>query len=246
MIWPGTKTVYTPWGYRPITLLSTSWIQQANGNWSADDRGTAQDVYESAISFKGPESELSELETILANNRENFSITCGGGEEVFGADIDYSSALDVSVIKYGDISRISKAQYSMPMRLRLFSPSFTGSASIADLRLQSFRYKPNSDFSITKNFTLNGSATYIDEETDPGFFEAEFLQTHDEMKAIRRYLTTTARTAAISYPSFGVSKPFGQRVGAYSGNVKIIKWEDLGRRNYINWGLRLTMVRVFT
>jgi len=243
MIWDGS-TVYTMWGYQPITIPSIQWVQKSDGNWSGYDRTASEDIFEAAILFKGSESQLSTLETELSTNRENFNVTCGTGEEIFGADIDYSGAIDSTVIKYGVIQSIAKGVYSMPLRLRAVSPSLTGSASISSLRLSSHQFEPNSAFDLMKSFALDGTTTYLDGETDPGVFHGIFKQTTAEMKAIRRYLLTTARTASVSFPSFGVSKPFGQRMGTGPFTVKITSWKDLGRKNFADWELDLKMVRV--
>jgi len=242
MDWDGS-TVYTLWGYRPNTRPAIKWIQVANGFWKGNDRGASEDIIESSIVFKGPETELNDLETVLDSNRETFSIDCGTGEEIFGADIDYSGSLTVSVVDYGRPRRVSFGQFSMAMKLRLPSPTYTGSASIADLRLADFRYIAASDFDMIKQFTLDGTSNYLDGQTDPGVFQARFLQTQDEMKAIRRYLLTTARTAAISFPSIGVDEPYGQREGSGPFNCKVIKWNDQGRVNYRDWLLNITFAR---
>lgn len=252
MIWDG-NTVYALWGYRPDTRPAIEWLQVADGNWKAVDRGASEDVFEAVINFRGPESELSDLESTLGSigganeaNRESFSITCGEGEEIFGADIDYSGSLTVAVVGYGKIRRVSYPAYTMPLRLRLLSPSTTGSASISDLRIDNFSYEAGSEWDLNKQFTYDGSANYLDGATDPGIFKAVFRQKPAEMKAIRRYLLTTARTAVVGFPSFGVDKPFGQRMGTGPFNVKIINWRDLGRDNFSDWRIEITFARVFS
>lgn len=249
MIWEGS-TVYTPWKYKPVTKPAIQWLQKSDGNWSGVDRGTAQDVYESQIVFKGPTSELLTLETVLAANREDMDITCSTGEEIFGAEIDYSSAISVAVVDYGKITRTNFALNSMPLRLRLVeTPSIVSTAaSLSSLRLSNWKWSPNSEFDLIKIFSYDGTPTYLDGETDPGIFKAKFRQTQTEMEAIRRYLMETARTNTISsfdFSGFGVSRPFGQRNAASTFNVKIISWQDMGRINYCDWELSITFARVF-
>lgn len=244
MVWAGS-TVNCLWNYLPVTIPAIKWIKVADGNYKGVDRGVAEDVFEGECIFRGTESELSTLETVLANNRENFSATFGTGEEIFGADINYSGALDVTVIQYGEIKKVSFPAYEMPMRLRLLgTPSFTGSASLSDLTLADFAYKTGSEFDMMKAFALDRSAAYLDGETDPGICRARFMQTQDEMKAIRRYLLTTARTNSVSFPSFGLSEPFGQRMGSGPFNCKIIDWRDLGRKDFRFWELEIAFARV--
>lgn len=245
MIWDG-KTVYALWGYKPRTRWSVNWPSEplSDGNRNASDRGIAEDIYESDMVFRGPEAELADLETVLDDNRTNFSITCAAGEELFGADVDISGSLDVTVVRYGKIKRVSFQSFSMPLRLRLFSPSFTGSPSFSSLRLARWAYEAGSEFDIEKMFSMENSPTYLDGETDPGIFKGDFLQTTEEMKAIRRYLLVTARSNSVSFPSIGVSEPFGQREGTGPFTVKIIGWEDGGRADFRNWRLRITFARV--
>jgi len=250
MIWDGLG-VYTLWGYQPITTLAINWARLANGNYAAQDRGivpidqpTGEDVYQAAINFKGTATSLETLETALADNRGEMTIACSEGEEIFGADVDYSSDLTVTVEKYGRIDSIAAGVYAMPLLLRCIGPTFTGTASIASLRC-GHRFSPNSAFSVVKQFALSGAGTYLDRETDDGIFSATFVQTTAEMKAIRRYLSTTARTAIVPLPSIGVSYPFGRRMGTGPFTCRVLEWKDLGRKNYRDWELEITFARVY-
>lgn len=249
MIWGGS-TVYTTWKYKPVTMPAIKWVQTADKNWKGVDRGSAQDIYEAMVTFKGDTTELGTLETVLAANRETMTITCSAGEEIFGAEIDYSGSLTVAVVDYGEIQRTNFAQHSMPLRLRLVgSPSIkTTTPSLSNLRLSDWQWSPNSEFDIKKTFSYDGTGYYLDGETDAGIFKAKFRQTQTEMEAIRRYLMETVRSNTISsfdFSGFGVSRPFGQRNAASTFNVKIIGWQDLGRENYSDWEISITFARVF-
>lgn len=240
MIWD-SDNVYVVWGYKPDTIPAIQWVQKSNGYWEATDRGADQDVYEANVLFEGPADELADLENLLNSNRENFNITCGEGEEIFGADIDYSSPVGVTVVDFGKIQRSTYGKYAMPLRLRLLSPIKTGTASLDNLRLTGWQYEAGSNYDVSRRFTYSGAAKYLDQEADAGLFEAVFAQTQAEMQAIRRYLLTTARTSAIAFPNIGVTKPFGQRRGDYSTfYAQIIDWQDMGRENLIYWNLKLT------
>ncbi len=244
MIWGGT-TVYTIWGYVPITTPALQWIQGSNGYWSASDRGAAQDIYEASLVIKGPEAEVSALEAMLQLNRETFSITCGVGEEIFGADVLYTGSLSVSVVDYGRLERTTMSQYALPLRLRLLAPAFKSvTASLAALRLASWRYGASSSFEIGKAFSYNGTAAYADHASDTGRFLGDFTQTQSEMEAIRSYLLTTGRGNSFAFPYFGgVDYPFGFRKGLWSTlNCKILSWSDMGRDNLIDWKMRLELV----
>jgi hypothetical protein len=245
MIWDG-ETVYTSWGYQPITAWSVSYKPLANGYPEPRDRGAGEDAFSGAVVFKGPLEELEALESVLDGNRSDFDITCGDGEEIFGADVAISGALSVTVENYGDIERVSYGQYAMPLRLRLLAPTFTGvAASLSALRLSSWRYGAFSKFDITKHFSYVGDASYLDHRTDPGVFVGEFTQTTAEMAAIRRALLTTVRGAAIQFPELGgVLRPFGTRKPEWLYNkCHVLQWEDMGRENFLDWRLRITFAQ---
>lgn len=247
MIWEG-ETVYTLWGYQPKTDLALLWQTLANGDWKATDRGSVEDVYEASMVFKGPRDELEALETdVLDAFRTQYNITCGEGEEIFGADVDYTNPLLVTVVDYGKIEQISFKMWTMPLRLRLLEKVFKSTTpDFTKLRLASWRSQQGSEFDINKQFTYDNYAVYTDHNTEPGIFSAAFTQKLNEMSAIRRYIAVTARGGDIPFPTIGgVSTPFGSRMGAGPFTARIIDWEDLGRVNYLEWGLKLTFARVY-
>ena len=184
----GGQTINFLWGYIPKTELAIQWTQSGSGNWTGSDRGVSEDVYESNISFRGTFAELTLLDTALRGNRENFNITCGTGEEIFGAEIDYTGSLGVTVTKYTPMRRNSYSSYSMDLTLRLLSPSFQSLSPSLDGLILGYEYTANSGHDIYNQFTYDGTADYKDHGTDPGIFEAVFIQTNAEMKLIRRYI----------------------------------------------------------
>jgi hypothetical protein len=124
------------------------------------------------------------------------------------------------------------------------SQTSAGAASLASLRVDGWEYDAGSEFDLKKIFSYDGTPYYLDGATDAGIFRARFRQTTAEMVAIRRYLLTTARTAAVAFPSLGVSEPFGKRMGSGPFTCKIIHWKDEGRINYVDWALGITFARV--
>jgi len=246
MIWDESDIVYTLWGYRPLTTPATKWIRISNGNWRATDRGPVEDIYEADIVFRGPESEMVTLAEVLDAKRTVFNVQCGKGEEIFGADIDYSDLIVVTVVRYGQMKRAGKAFWSIPLKLRLRGPEFIGSASMDNLRLASFNYTADSNYDMTKLFTYEGRANYLRSWVDTGIFSATFKQTFEEMKAIRRYLLTTGRTDAVPFPaSIGVDKPFGERMGTGPFNCRIIDWKDSGRPALDECNISIKFAREF-
>ena len=246
MLWDG-RTVYSVYGYTPKTTPAIKWHRLSNGNWRGSDRTASEDIYETSVTFRGPIAELTDLETTLNSNRNDFSLTAGVGEEIFGADVDHTASMTVDVMDYAAIRQVSFKVYSMRLKLRILSPTLSSvAADITNLRLSSHSNKRESEFDITKQFTYDGDGFSADHAADPGTFTGSFEQTTKEMPAIRRYLLTTSRTATITMPSFGdIDYPFGTRMGTGPFNVKIIKWADTGRKDYGNWGLDITFGREF-
>jgi len=247
MIWDG-KTVFTLLGYKPLTAISTDWTQVSDGGWKATDRGVAQDSFSANVIFRGPRTELVDLETALDDNRCEFTATFGQGEEVFGMDLDYSSSYLITVTEYGTIQQEQFDAWTLNLTIRLFTPVFLSvTGSLASLRLGSFLTVQNSEFDIKKYFSYTSNPFYTDRGTDPGIFEAEFTQTCLEMKAIRRYLLLTNRTSSFAFPAFpNVTTPFGSRMPTVASGqlfTWIIFWEDLGRANYTDWGIRIRFAR---
>jgi len=242
------STINIPWNYKPVTNISVTWEQKSDGNWRAVDRGISQDSYMADIVFQGVRSQLEGLETALDSNRNEFTATFGSGEEIFGADVDHSGNQTVTVTKYGGIRRISNPFWEMPLTLKLISPSFVSiTGTLENITLQSFQSNQFSEFDITREFTYDQVGNHLDQERDPGYFSAEFEQTHTQMQEIRTYIRSTNRTGSLTFPTInGVSTPFGYREGTGPFTVRLIEWEDLGRKNLLDWGLRLKFAREFS
>lgn len=242
-------TVLTLFGWSPDTRDSIKWHQVSNGNWRGSDRGALEDVFEANVNFMGPRADLVNLESSLDSNRYEFDAIFGDGEEIFGADIDYSSAISVTVVNYGKIQQLGFGKWSMPLKLRAHQPTFLSvSGSLACLRLSSFVSTQESKFDLTKQFTYDELTYFNDHVADPGVFEGEFTQNTFEMKQIRRYLLNTLRNAsATPFPTFGgITTPFGSREGAGPFTFRIVDWQDLGRPNLTDWKLRIKFAREFT
>lgn len=250
MIWDGS-TIYTVQNFKPETKWSVKWLKTSSGNFKGSDRGTSEDVFESSMKFRGTLADLTTLETELNSNRNTFSATFGTGEEIFGMDLDYSSPYTVSVIQYGRIQKVAFKVFEMPLKLRIISsPSFTGTAAITALRKASHSDQRESEYDITRVYTYDTDTFnfdhYSSSKQGAGIYRANFIQKNDEMKAIRRYLLTTARANSISMPSFDdMDYPFGTVAGTGPFTVKIIEWNDGGRINPLEWNLSITFARIF-
>lgn len=243
----GGYAVPIQWGYVPITRPAIAWHRAGNGNWKASDRGEGSDTYEAEVSFRGTALEMQEFENAIFTFRDTVSATFSTGEEFFGADIVHTSALTVSVTDAGAVVQDGYDTYTRTVRLRLAqAPTFTGTASLADIRTASFQSTQLTTVDAIKDFAWDRTAFFHDRHTDPGIFEADFTQTHAEATAIRRYLLTTGRASAVAFPSIGIDYPFGYAAGAGPFTCKVIEWADLGRKSPVEWGFHIKLAREYT
>ena len=248
MIWDGFN-VFTLWGYVPDTKMAIKWGQRADTNWRGCDRGDLEDKYLSNVVFQGPEAELIDLETVLNNNRTSFLINLNSGEEIFGADLDYSGDLTVIVTDYGKIRKTDFKIFEMALTLRVLNPVFLSTTpDFTKLRKASHSDTRETKFELTKLFTYDNDAFVVDrlsnDGKEAGIYTAVFEQTREEMAAIRRYLTITARANKIVFPTFdNLTYPWGTRAGTGPFNCRIIDWRDLGRIDFCDWKLSITFAR---
>lgn len=248
MIWDG-KSVLILWNNVPSTTPAIKWHQKSSGNWRGSDRTSAEDTFESDVVFRGPISELTALETVLNDNRAQFTATFNSGEQIFGADVLHTGNLTVIVTQYSKIRKASFKAFEMTLRLRLTDPSFTADTpDFTKLRKSSHQDTRETRFEMTKHFTYDQEVFIADrlsnDGTEAGLFTANFTQTIKEMAAIRRYLLVTARATKIAFPTFdNMSFPFGTRAGSGPFNCRVISWRDLGRDSFGEWGLSITFAR---
>lgn len=248
MIWDG-KTVLILWGYKPITDIAIKWHKLSNGNYRGCDRTADEDIYLASVIFRGPESELTDLNTVLNDNRKNFNATFNSGEEIFGADVEHSGTISVIVVDYGKIRQVDFKIFEMALTLRHTNPMFKSvTPDFTRLRTANHTNNRQTDFELKKLFTYDNQAFIVDhlsnDGDESGMFTARFSQTTAEMPAIRRYLTVTARATKIVFPTFGgITQPFGSRAGSGPFNCRVIKWNDLGRQDFCDWNLSMTFAR---
>lgn len=248
MIWDGL-TVLILYGFRPRTEVAIEWHQRADGNWRGSDRTITEDVFLADVTFQGPEDELTDLQTTLNKKRTEFTAEFNTTEEIFGADVDHSTAMKIVVTRYGKIRQVSFDVFEMNLTVRNIVTTFKPvTADISQLRTASHSDERETAFEINKKFTYDGEGFASDrlsaDLTEPGTFRALFSQDQQEMPAIRRYLLTTARANKVGFPDFGgITEPFGPRAGTGPFECRIIDWEDTGRSGFCEWGLSITFAR---
>lgn len=234
---------------KPKTSIALQWIELTNGNWISVDRGASQDIYQSEISLYGTETEINNIIDQIEANRvggDNYFTLSSFNEvddQIFGADIDYSSSLDVTVIDWKKRKQKQFKSFTLNITLQLVENPYPydGTPSLPTLR-PLIGYTGDSTYTINKIDSYDNTFEYIDHESDTGFFEGVFILTQAEMKAMRRYLLSTIRGSAMSISAIqGVTYPFGTKRGGYPISVKVIDFEDtLININF--WNLKIKLV----
>ena len=237
--------------FKPDTKYALYWSQASDGTWHATDRGTGADRYDCNIRIYGKESDLMnfvhqiEYNRIAGSNVIHLS-SFTTGEHIFGADIDYSSGLDVvAFMERG--AQITWKGFEQPLSLCCKSPTFVGGVGyLPALRYTDIGYDGDSDRTINKIESYNRTFYYQDHVADYGTFTGIFTFTDEEMKSLRRFIAKQ-RGAEITINQFyGIDNPFGYRGATFPLLVKIISFEDLGMVNFTcgnpRWKAKLTFV----
>jgi hypothetical protein len=233
--------------FRPRTDYALGWAQVSDGNWKASDRGAASDVYASSFEVYGKYAKLKTVLDAIQVNRTNAapndltieSVTTG--EQIFGADVDYSTHTHIAITKMGRIKQQSWKGFSLDMEARALSPSFTGSASLPALSYVSVGYEGDRDMTLSPRFAYDNTATYIDESADAGTLTMVVTLTVANMRNLRRYLATVRGAAFNMASPGGVAYPFGPRGDTGTISVKCIDFEDMGMWGIAWWRAKLKL-----
>lgn len=252
------------WNFKPYPKPAIEWFKTSDGNYRGIDRTVNEDIYESDILVYGTESTINTfIDNIELNRVEDnviYMYDLNDGEKIFGANVTTSSEsvpiagtqdAYVCTVMMKDRYQGSLNGFGVSLTVRNLSPSFTGSASLPLLRAD-IGYTGIADYTIQKQFSYNGAASYTDNSSDIGVFEGTFLLSNADMVSMLEYLRLTARTNTISLVSTsssglaGVDNPFGRRSGSYPYAVKVIEWEDLGPWDTAcnNWRIKIKFAEV--
>jgi hypothetical protein len=241
--------------FKPRTKLALSWVRVSNGNHCAVDRGAEGDIYEADIALAGVENTVQNFLAQIELNRQHADghiltlSSFNDGEKIFGADVDYTSSIDATIIKLNRKIQKTWKSFSLSLTLRALAPAFTGTASLPTLK-PLVGYDGDTSFDVDKFDSYYGDFFYSDNDRDSGTFTATYHFTMSDMRAIRRYLTTERGNSIWITSLTGVTKPFGRASSVFPVLVKIIDWDDLGLNA---WGvsssvrcctLRMTMAKV--
>jgi hypothetical protein len=222
------------------------WEQLSSLNWSGDDRGAAQDVYESTVVFRGVESVINVLAARFQSNREGIVLSAFE-TPIFAPNVDHTGSITAAVKARPPRRHLAFANpvtgfFEMEVRFRAIAPAILGTTpSLASLRPIP-RYQADHSYEVASALTYGQSAIYSDPDTDIGRYVGDFMQTTAEAQAILAYITTTARAAAVSMPVLpGVTYPFGAARGTYPLSCRI-KSVGITRHDLRYWMLRIEFV----
>jgi hypothetical protein len=230
MIIGGTNFNVMPWPV-PQTVWSIKYGKNSNNYFDGRDRGPSSDQYFGRIRFVDTAANITSLQTTLASKRSGIILSGFNSETMlFGANLDYSTYINCAITKIGPRKHISVNKlFEIEATFRAIQPTFVSVVpSLSGLNLQK-GYNADRSFEVNTKFSFNQIATYLDHGDDTLTFTGEFLQSTDEMKAIRSALLSTVRANAITFPVpyLNISpgfQPFGPMCGPFK--VKVIDWSD--------------------
>lgn len=245
MLIAGTSYNVNQWP-EPITRPAISWKRLSTGYWQGYDRGAAQDVYEGRVRIADKTATLDALQATLDANRNGITLSSfSTGEHIFGSNVDYSGSISATVVDFGLRRNVMfRSIFELEITFRALSPSLLAvTPSLANLRLQE-GWDGDRSTEVTKHFSYNQSASYIDHGSDVGLFKATFRQTSEEIKAIRAYLLTTARAESIEFPEvLSDFYPYGaMETHSMYQKCHVKEWRDK-RINFVFWDLEITFAQ---
>lgn len=226
----------TNFGIQPWPEIKTSpglgpWQLKGNGYYTARDLGISQDRYESQVLISDTKEVIAALQAVLKANKKEITLSgFNSAEIIFGADVDYSEPITATYTAFGPKRNFKNdVLFDLEINFRAIEKTLLiTTPSLAGLNLQE-KWEGDKAFDITKLFGYDQSVTALEHSTDAGFFKGRFLQTTEQMKAIRAYLLTVARANAIPFPTMGVGDfyPFGDNEAkSLFQKCNVIDWRD--------------------
>ena len=232
------------------TSLALNWIQAANGNWTATDRGSGADTYETRVTLAGHAAAIEAILDKIETNRiaDSNELTMTGFESteyIFGEDVNHAS-ITANVLSVGPVAQTSWKMYKCDLELRNVSPSFTGSASLPDIDYIETNTLKGPERTLNLTDTYDGSFSYLDAASDAGTLGMTIYLTLADMKSMRRYLTATIRGGTITIAELaGIENPYGStRTTTFPMNAKVLEWSDAGWFGLTHRKLKLKLAEV--
>lgn len=222
------------------------WMRDSALYWNANDRGIAQDIYKSSISFYAKESVINQLSIDLQVNRENPTFLFTDKSFIFGPHVDYRNNINCQIStrkrKHTSFASPNSGMYILDVDLTAIAPPMlTFASSLSSLKPQD-GFEADSSFEVGNVMTYNQTPLTHDARSDIGEYNGVFKQTTAQMQAILYYILNTARGNTIAFPTLGgVTYPFGVNKGGLPLNCKIRSWE-LNRLDFVFWEIKIKFV----
>lgn len=219
--------------YNILTNYSFKFTKKKDGYYSVFDRGIGADRYQSNLKFYGTLEKMESLKSYIKSIRETnyFVFETELGEQFFGSDIDYTGSQNALILKFGDTLQKTWKGYSLELLLEIVEPSFTGSATLPDLKYSEHSFNANANY--TRNFNINykletsDETTYTDNLTDTGHFNGTFYFNDSQMRNLRRFYASNRGAAFYINSISGVIYPFGKRRNiVFPARVKMIGMKE--------------------
>ena len=222
------------------TTLALKWAQTESGSWVATDRGAAQDIYKTSISLHGRETSINAILSAIYANRtathadanKLYLYNFADDEDIFGADVDYSSGIYCKVLSIGDRKQVALHSWTLALNLIALPPlSFTGThaASITFDHIN-IGYTADVEYTFEQHELYGVAPQTTDRRADSGIIDFEATIKDADMVTFRRTLAYQ-RSAPITTTSLkGVTYPFGPNKSAtWPKNLKYIQVKELER-----------------
>lgn len=228
---------------KPDTRLALEWTKTDPIRYRATTRPPSNDQYFSDIEIWDTEAVINSLFTALKDplNLGAITVNLGSGDEryIFGADTLCTS---VTVVTYGLPKEAgSFKMFSLSLRLKALNPTFSGTAQWPALFYAQPAWVAGSTFELSKLSSFNNSMTYQNKKAEEGIFECTFLTFTQGIREARRKIAAV-RGAQTTFPDVGINNPFGTTLPGFDASyVRIVDWKDLGRQDYLMWGLWLKL-----
>ena len=242
--------------FKPLTKNAIKYVKLSSGNYKAIDRGADSDTYEADVRLYGKESDINTLIDFVEDNRSDGTVSnqsvigalgfAGGGEEIFGKDVDHSGSFNLTVLDIGPRRQNTWKGWELPVRFRALNPTFNSyTSALPPLEYLEVGYKSDSDPQINKFDTYDGDYSYQDHVYDSGIFEGTFKLSNENMGQLRRYIATNRGNDYTISSINGVTYPFGSRRGTtFPVTAKLIDWDDLGQWGLQYWRVKLRFAEV--
>ena len=186
-----------------------------SGNFALSDRGTAADFYRSRVTIYDTKTTLDTLIDYIELQRQtsdtvsiDFSTDT---EQIFGSDIDYTSALTVAVIEQGQVIQNTWKGYSLELLLHLQSPTFTGTATLPSLDYSRHNFVPGAVRTKRIGHSYENTILALENNSDYGVFKGTFFFSDSNAKNAKRFYATQRGTAFYLDEISGVDYLFGKK-----------------------------------